>query len=340
MPDIPWPPKVPRVLIVVSMKNEGPYLLEWLSWHKAIGVTDFVVFTNHCEDGTDLMLDRLDAIGEVTHLPNPALLSDIRAYQPAALTYAHQMPLFKRADFILSMDADEFVNVRVPGYRLPDLLASVPAFDALSINELNHGVNGYERIEDVWLTETRLGHIKESPRKRRAFMGVKTLTRNSGKFERIGNHRPYIAEGADVVWLDGSGNQTDRFRDPEKNGSDARGRFDLVSLDHFALRSVDAFLLKHRRGDAVTRRRNVTEKYWRTRNRSEAQTSDLAPGAKLARDVHARYAADAELIRLHEAAVETHRRWASTLKGDPDLQTLRDYIYRTASADTRPVAAE
>ncbi|MBL4556550.1 MAG: glycosyltransferase family 2 protein [Rhodobacteraceae bacterium] len=59
------------------MRDEGPYVLEWLAWHKAIGVTDFVVFTNDCTDGTDALLDRLDAAGEVMHLPNPAVL-DIR----------------------------------------------------------------------------------------------------------------------------------------------------------------------------------------------------------------------------------------------------------------------
>jgi hypothetical protein len=38
------------------MKNEGPFILEWLAWHRAIGVQDFLIYTNDCTDGTDTFL--------------------------------------------------------------------------------------------------------------------------------------------------------------------------------------------------------------------------------------------------------------------------------------------
>ena len=336
MPD--WPPDNPRILIVISMKNEGPYLLEWLSWHKAIGVTDFVVFSNHCVDGTDHMLDRLDAMGELTHLPNPALLYDRRGYQPIALRYAHDLPVFRQADFVISMDADEFINVRVPGHRLTDLFAALPAFDALSMSELNHGANGHTAFSPGWLTETCPGHMTERPRDFRARTGVKTITRFGPKFERVGNHRPYTKDGRqDVVWLDGSGNPAPEFAERDtRNGIDCRGRFDLVSLDHFALRSVDAFLLKHMRGDAVTDGNNVTQKYWRKRNRAEATTSDLAPGAARARTVFQRLSDDKVLMKLHRSAVAHHRRLAAEANQTPELMALRDWIFENAWYDRLP----
>ncbi|MBL4751427.1 MAG: glycosyltransferase family 2 protein [Amylibacter sp.] len=34
------------------MKNEGPYLLEWVAHHKALGFDHIVVCTNDCEDFT------------------------------------------------------------------------------------------------------------------------------------------------------------------------------------------------------------------------------------------------------------------------------------------------
>ena len=45
--------------IVTTMKNEGPFLLEWIAYHRAIGVSDFLVYTNDCTDGTDRMLKLL-----------------------------------------------------------------------------------------------------------------------------------------------------------------------------------------------------------------------------------------------------------------------------------------
>ncbi len=35
------------------MKNEGPYIVEWIAYHRAIGVDNFLIYTNGCEDGTD-----------------------------------------------------------------------------------------------------------------------------------------------------------------------------------------------------------------------------------------------------------------------------------------------
>ena len=48
-----------RILAVLTVRNEAAFLLEWLAHHRAVGVTDFLVFSNDCQDGTDAMLDRL-----------------------------------------------------------------------------------------------------------------------------------------------------------------------------------------------------------------------------------------------------------------------------------------
>ncbi|PKP84385.1 MAG: hypothetical protein CVT80_08490 [Alphaproteobacteria bacterium HGW-Alphaproteobacteria-2] len=44
------------------MRNEGPYLLEWLAHHIAAGVSDFLIYSNDCEDGSDAMLGLLHAL--------------------------------------------------------------------------------------------------------------------------------------------------------------------------------------------------------------------------------------------------------------------------------------
>jgi len=123
----PWPVRDPRIAIVTCMKDEGPFILEWIAWHKAAGVTDIVVFTNDCTDGTDSLLDRLADMGEVVHLPNPALATGSTAFQPIALAYAEHLRTLREADFFISMDVDEFINVRVGEGRLADLLQAGPS---------------------------------------------------------------------------------------------------------------------------------------------------------------------------------------------------------------------
>ena len=42
------PPR--RITEVAFAKNEGRFLLEWIAYHRLIGVSDFLVYTNDCED--------------------------------------------------------------------------------------------------------------------------------------------------------------------------------------------------------------------------------------------------------------------------------------------------
>ena len=63
-----------RATAVLTVRNEGAFLLEWLAHHKGIGFTDFLVFSNDCDDGTDAMLDRLarDGRAHPPAQPRPA----------------------------------------------------------------------------------------------------------------------------------------------------------------------------------------------------------------------------------------------------------------------------
>ena len=61
----------PRILAVLTVRNEGPFLIDWLAHHRAAGITDVLAMSNDCDDGTDAMLDRLQALGWLVHLPNP-----------------------------------------------------------------------------------------------------------------------------------------------------------------------------------------------------------------------------------------------------------------------------
>lgn len=58
-----WKTRSARFLITTCMKDEGPFIIDWLAWHKSIGIQDFVIFTNDCTDGTDILLDQLEDPG-------------------------------------------------------------------------------------------------------------------------------------------------------------------------------------------------------------------------------------------------------------------------------------
>ena len=97
---------------ILCVRNEAAFLLDWLAWHRSVGVDDFVVVSNQCADGTDLMLDRLQAMGWVTHIRNAAPYGK-GGIQFSGLKLAKKAEAVRRAEWLLVLDIDEYVCVHV-----------------------------------------------------------------------------------------------------------------------------------------------------------------------------------------------------------------------------------
>ena len=108
------------VMAVSMMKDEAPFLLEWIAHHLAVGFTDILVYTNDCSDGTDTMLMRLEELGLAHHRRN--LIPDGVKPQPSALNHAQNEPLVGACDWVLVLDADEFLSVNHPSGQLEGML--------------------------------------------------------------------------------------------------------------------------------------------------------------------------------------------------------------------------
>ncbi|MEL6915460.1 MAG: FkbM family methyltransferase [Pseudomonadota bacterium] len=333
-----WPPGSPRFFVSTCMKDEGPFILEWIAWHKSLGIDDFVVFTNDCTDGTDLILDRLESLGHLRHLPNPALATGSTYFQPVALAYTPHLREWRTADFFISMDVDEFINIRVGSGKMSDLLAAAGFFDALSMSELNHGSNGVQEFEPGLMIEQFPLHQTERPGPRKALRGVKTIVRLSEKLDKPRNHRPdFRGDHGPVTWLDGSARPLGKLHeDASLNGIDVRGSYDLVSLDHFPLRSLDSYLIKMFRGDVVVKNNRVSHRYWRLRNKNEQATSTFERQQAGFRAALGALMEDPELRRLHDRACDIHRERAVALLEKPEFRERRDWILENAwDADPR-----
>ena len=182
-----------RALIVTCMRNEAPFLLEWIAYHRAIGFTDFLIYSNDCDDGTDDLLDRLAELGIVIHERNRA--GGKKTVQWRALSRAQNHPIMAQVDWIFGADVDEFLNIHVGGGQLNDLLAASPDTQGFAVPWRMFGNAGVLKFDDQPMTQQFTCAAPSSllwPWRAAQF---KSFYRADAGYDRMGVHRPKLKDG-------------------------------------------------------------------------------------------------------------------------------------------------
>lgn len=327
-----------RILSVTSVRNEGPYLLDWISHHLAAGVTDFLVFSNDCDDGTDAILRMLDKSGIITHVSQER--DGRKSVQWQALKAAWKHPLRKGVDWILVSDVDEYVNIHTPSHNFASLLETVPKdTDAILLPWRLFGHNGIVGIESAPVTEQFTRAITPEATYPIAAGMFKTLFRAKGPFNQLGVHRPKQKPEAKAGlprFVDGAGHPlADGFsRAPHRLSlfGLSNGR-SLVELNHYAVRSAGAFLVKRDRGLPNRSHKAIDLAYWVERNFNLVEDRSILRMAPATAQERAKLARIEGLETLHEAALAWHRNRLATLVREPETHQLLTHIL-TASGST------
>jgi hypothetical protein len=290
-----------RILGILTVRNEGAFLIEWLAHHRACGFTDFLVFSNDCTDGTDIMLDRLAAMGWLTHVRNDGPHDE--GPQWAALKAADKYPLTRAADWVLFFDIDEFVNVHVGDHTVPALLAALPDADAITLTWRMFGNAGVVNYTDTPVTETFTHAAPPILHWPWRAMMFKTLFRNDGAYGKLGVHRPRSPDKRrNPVWRDGGGHILPKAFQTQRIFSDlGHDHYTLAQMNHYALGAMESYVVKCDRGRANRDASAFDMGYWVERNFSAVQDQTIRslPSTGLRAELHA----DTLLGPLHSAAV-------------------------------------
>lgn len=323
-----------RALALLGVKNEGAFLIEWLAHHRACGFTDFLVYSNDCSDGTDAMLDRLAAMGWLTHVRNDG--SHDEGPQWSMLKAADKHPLVKQADWLLFSDIDEFVNIHTGDHTVAALLAALPDATAIPLTWRMFGNAGVIEITDQPITETFTKAARATfawPWRAQLF---KTLFRNNGTYRKFGVHRPRAPDPDRVTqarWFDGSGRELPASFQTGRIFSDyTRDNYKLVQLNHYPLGSMQTYLVKVDRGRANRESSTFDMGYWVERNFNEVEDrSILQLNSKPLREaLHA----DPILGPLHRQALAWRRARFATLMQDEPWRALFGRLLMTPGSRT------
>jgi hypothetical protein len=327
-----------KYLMITSMRNEAPYILEWLAYHKSIGVDGFLIYSNDCDDGTDAMLDRLDALGVVTHVRNDKITN--AGVQWSALKRAGNHPMRKRADWILFADVDEFVNVKAGGGHLDDLLAAAPDATAFALTWRMYGNDGRVEIEDKPVLEqfSRCARFPcYAPITSSMF---KTLFKNDGAYEKLGVHRPkkrIEKDASKIHWVNGSGEALGReYLDKATVTYGANGGIDLACINHYSVKSAKAFLAKTRRGLPNRSDKGLDLGYWVDRNFNQIEDVTIQRSLAVTKQKMQVWLEDPMLGDLHRAGVLWHQNCAEDVLDDMEGVRLFSRIASLTRTDLNP----
>ena len=299
-----------RTAIVTTMKNEGPFILEWLAYHRSIGVDDVLVYSNDCTDGTDGLLEALDARGLVQHRDNPFRASGLSP-QHAAFQAAEAEPVVRDAGWIVCMDVDEFIDVRIGDGTLAALYAAMGTANMISLTWRLFGNAGLHGYRDGFVTEAFTRCAPEVVRKPHQAWGFKTLFRNIDIYRKLGVHRPkgLVPDLWDRIdWLNGSGRPLPRsmYHNGWRSTLQTYG-YDWVQLNHYAVRSAESFLVKRDRGRVNHVDRDQGLGYWFRMNFNAEEDRSIQRMLPAMRVEHARLVTDPVIRAAHDACVAAHR---------------------------------
>ncbi|MBT8425661.1 MAG: glycosyltransferase family 2 protein [Silicimonas sp.] len=317
-------PEPREVTVVTAMKNEGPFILDWIAHHRAVGVERFLVYTNDCDDGTEHLLDLLAGAG-VTRRDNPFRETG-QVPQHAAFRAAEDEAVVRGTDWLLTLDVDEYINVHVGEGRLGDLFAHVPEAGAISMPWRLFGNGDRHRFEDIPVVQQfSLAARDYAPRPLQAW-AFKTLYRNDGTFGKLGVHRPKSLEASRagaLRWVDGSGRALPArmWRSGWRMTCETWG-YDLVSVNHYAVRSAESFLVKRDRGRVNHVASEQGTAYWFRMNHNVVEDRSIRRLDDRVAGERARLAALPGVAAAHERSVGWHRNRIAELKRDPGMAEL------------------
>lgn len=275
----------PQKILFSAVKNEGPFLVEWIAYHRVIGFDRIVIVSNDSDDGTTELLDGLHAAGVIHHIHHS--VGPDESPQGKAARVGNESGLFGDGDWVLWIDADEFLNIHAGQGRLDDLLALMGEAQGMLIPWRLFGDSGNATFPGRFISRD---FRRASAAGQKYNYDIKTLFKYRAgvlEFSPI-VHRPVVLQPdqcKNTVFLNTAGLPIDEgwksyrdWLDGIDGGSDYYDAappdklWTLVQINHYAVRTPDVYALKKSRGRGFQpgygRKVRHTDLYYKRRNRN------------------------------------------------------------------------
>lgn len=324
-----------------TMKDEGPTVVEWVAHHLAVGFTQIMVYTNDCSDGTDLLLKRLEAMDIGVHHRENVIPEGMKPH-PSMLKSAGDEALIINSDWVLVLDADEYLCINHPSGTLDGLVADLNAMGAHAM-VLTWRIFGSAGIRDWSRAPITDQFTRAAPEFWNKGWGTKTMLRYDPKHLRLGMHRPIIKSQfkdtdypESVLWVNGSGRPLEEwFKFRGWRSIRRTVGYDWAQINHYAIKSMDAFSLRKFRGNANLKKDKYNADYWSLQDRNEVEDTRIFRHRERRSQIMAALLEDPEVRRLHEAA---HARAEARLAEYQQSPDYHAYVANLVAASNVPIS--
>jgi hypothetical protein len=254
----------PVLAVAAPVRGEAPYLLEWIAYHRVLGIRAFLLGDNAGDDeATSKLLQAL-------HERKVIFRFDWRGQTRFQLEFYEQALAAARlfADGLFLIDVDEFLRPTA-GFsvlRIAQMWLSDPSIAAVALNWAIYGSSGREEAGEGLVIER---FTRRAPQDFHINHHAKAFARVSacGGPERnphavvINSGRYTDPLGQDVIW------------DPTREyppGLTANVIWDVLRVDHFIVKSHAEFRAKAGRGNLIQPDRGW-DTYFERHNRNDVE---------------------------------------------------------------------
>lgn len=248
----------PSLAIVTCIKNEGEDLVEWLCFHRRVGVSRFIIYDNLSTDATSRILASVPFADEIE-------VRRIAKPSPQKAAFADALKRYRRTlDWVAFLDGDEFI-VPLGGTTIVDKLAELEmrGVDGLGIHWRIFGSSGHEERPSGLVTES---FTRRAPDTFKPHAHVKSLVRISKVEAMVTQH--YFRMAGVFLLDDGSEPGPDFIGISERGSSYGQD----LAVHHYITKSHAQCMAKIVRGrpkPSWSKNKFRPPSYWRLYDRND-----------------------------------------------------------------------
>jgi hypothetical protein len=222
-----------ELAVAAIMKNEGPYLKEWIEYHRITGVEKFYLYDNESTDNTRKILEPYiqEGIVDYVYFPGTGSGNQIRSYVDVVRRVRNSVK------WLAVIDIDEFI-VPVTKSKIIDVINDLQAvvwrkehkkLFGLAVRWVQYGYGGHYTKPD--------GLVIENFRKNGGAVNVvKSIINPRAAFYRL----PFLSVHTPMYLDFGFG----RTETGEQNPRKAAVSVNTIRINHYATKSYEEFRKK------------------------------------------------------------------------------------------------